>query len=85
MSILAKKGQRALTLHHQKRHRRNVLTRRRWRAWRSFLHWTQANNRDPIDRAFKGIVGRVTPEQRDRAQHARVVGRVSASRPNQGR
>lgn len=85
MSILAKKGQRALTQKQQKRHNRNVLTRRRWKAWRTFLHYTTADTRAPIDRAFRGIAGRVTPEQRDRALHARVVGRASSSRPNRSR
>ena len=75
MSILAKKGQRALTLHHQKRHKRTLLTRRRWRAWRHFVHYTQANSRSPMDRAFRVIVGRRTQAERDESAYRRAVGR----------
>lgn len=75
MSILAKKGQRALTHKQQKRHERDVLTRRRWRAWRTFVHHTQANSRSPMDRAFRGIVGRKSEAQREEAAYRRLVGR----------
>lgn len=83
MSILRKKGQRALTHKQQKRQRREVEIRGKWRSWRTFLQ--HDFTRDPIDRAFRGIAGRVTPEQRDRAQHGRVVGRVSSARSNRAR
>lgn len=76
MSILRKKGQRALTHKQQRRYRRTLLTQRRWRAWRSFLDYTHANSRSPMDRAFRGIVGRPTEAQRDRHFHRLAMRRI---------
>lgn len=73
MSIVRKKGQRALTHKQQKRHQREVEIRGKWRSWRTFLQ--HDFTRDPMDRAFRGIVGRQSPEQRDRRAYERLIGR----------
>jgi hypothetical protein len=73
MSVLSKKGQRALTHKQQKRHHRTLLTKRRWKAYRAFLHYTTADTRDPMDRAFRGIVGRQSEKQRDDRAYKRIM------------
>lgn len=76
MSILAKKGQRALTHKQQKRHARTLLTKRRWKAYRTFVHATSSGYRDPVQRAFKGIVGAPTQRQRDEFEYRMAMERV---------
>lgn len=73
MSVLRKKGQRALTHKQQRRNERDLLTKSRWKAWRTFVHYTQANSRPPIQKAFRGIVGRKTEAQRDRDYYRQMV------------
>jgi hypothetical protein len=73
MSIERKKGAKALTWHRQKRADRNVLTRRRWRAWRAL---TQPRyTRSPLERAVKGIM-RPTQRQVEEAQHRAALDRI---------
>lgn len=73
MSILEKKGQRALTHKQQRRHRRKLVTQRRWKAYRTFVHVTQAGYRDPLERAFKGIVGAPSAKQRDERRYRMLM------------
>lgn len=80
MSILAKKGQRALTHKQQKRHRRTLLTKRRWKAYRTFLHATTTGYRDPVQRAFKGIVGAPSLKQRDKYEYRMAMERMNRQR-----
>lgn len=70
MSILRKKGQRALTHKQQRRSRRNVETRRRWRAWRAYTQ--PSYTRDPLDRLFKGIV-QPSRKRQDKALHDLIL------------
>ena len=69
MSIELKRGQAALTRHYQKRHQRTLLTKRRWKAWRTFVHAVDSRERTPMERAFKGIAGREYAVLADRRAH----------------
>lgn len=66
MSILKKKGQRAATLHSQKRSNRERTVRgaKSHRAYEA--HTASAYSREPLERAMRGITGRLTPAERIR-------------------
>ena len=82
MSIKEKKGNRAYTLTRQRRARRNNLTKRRWKAYRTFVHATNKGYRDPVQRAFKGIVGAPTQRQRDEFEYRMAMQRIDRQRPS---
>ncbi len=65
MSILRKKGQRALTHHQQKRHRRTLETNAARRAARRFDSGLTGFTRTPMEKDLRGITGRLTPAMRD--------------------
>ena len=65
MSILRKKGQRALTQRQQKRANRNLQVRRAVTAQRRLEAEGRYGTRPPLERTMKGITGRLTPAMRD--------------------
>jgi hypothetical protein len=65
MSILRKKGQRALTHHQQKGHRRDLAVRRAKRGARAYEDSLRYGSRTDMEKNLRGITGRLTPAMRD--------------------
>lgn len=73
MSILRKRGQRALTKHQQKRATRHIVVRGKWKRYYQHQQRQGANTRSELEKAFKGVCGRVPANELAHAHFLRTM------------